>query len=73
MCLISYRSLPDIDPLLLNLEADIEKTTENAISKNSSIQLLKLGDNTITKDQWIFDFSFPNISKQYAKGSVETI
>jgi ABC-type Zn uptake system ZnuABC Zn-binding protein ZnuA len=43
----------------LNLEADIEKTTENAIAKNPSIQLLKLGDNTITKDQWIFDFSFP--------------
>jgi ABC-type Zn uptake system ZnuABC Zn-binding protein ZnuA len=43
----------------LNLEADVEKTTENAIAKNPSIQLLKLGDNTITKDQWIFDFSFP--------------
>jgi ABC-type Zn uptake system ZnuABC Zn-binding protein ZnuA len=43
----------------LNLETDIEKTTENAISKFSNIQLLKLGDNTITKDQWIFDFSFP--------------
>jgi ABC-type Zn uptake system ZnuABC Zn-binding protein ZnuA len=42
----------------LNLEADVEKTTENAIAKNPSIQLLKLGDNTITKDQWIFDFSF---------------
>ncbi|HEY7109586.1 MAG TPA: zinc ABC transporter substrate-binding protein [Nitrososphaeraceae archaeon] len=23
------------------------------------IQVLKLGDNTITKDQWMFDFSFP--------------
>jgi ABC-type Zn uptake system ZnuABC Zn-binding protein ZnuA len=43
----------------LNLETDIEKTTENAIAKNSNIQLLKLADNTITKDQWIFDFSFP--------------
>jgi ABC-type Zn uptake system ZnuABC Zn-binding protein ZnuA len=43
----------------LNLEADVEKTTENAIAKNPSIQLLKLGDNTITRDQWIFDFSFP--------------
>ena len=43
----------------LNLETDVEKTAENAMSKNPSIQLLKLGDNTITKDQWIFDFSFP--------------
>ena len=42
----------------LNLEADVEKTTENAIAKNPSIHLLKLGDNTITQDHWIFDFSF---------------
>jgi ABC-type Zn uptake system ZnuABC Zn-binding protein ZnuA len=43
----------------LNLETDVEETAENAIAKNPSIQLLKLGDNTITQDQWIFDFSFP--------------
>jgi manganese/iron transport system substrate-binding protein len=43
----------------LNLEANVEKIAENAIAKNSNIQLLKLGDNTISKDQWIFDFSFP--------------
>jgi ABC-type Zn uptake system ZnuABC Zn-binding protein ZnuA len=43
----------------LNLETDVEKIAENAISKNPSIQLLKLGDNTISQDQWIFDFSFP--------------
>ena len=43
----------------LNLEANVEKIAENAISKNSNIQLLKLGDNTISQDQWIFDFSFP--------------
>lgn len=43
----------------LNLESNIEKIAENVISKNPSIQLLKLGDNTITKDEWIFDFSFP--------------
>lgn len=43
----------------LNLEADVEKTAENAIGKNPSIQLLKLGDNTISQNQWIFDFSFP--------------
>jgi ABC-type Zn uptake system ZnuABC Zn-binding protein ZnuA len=44
----------------LNLEADVEKTAENAISKNlKNIQLLKLGDNTISKGDWLFDFSFP--------------
>ena len=44
----------------LNLEADVEKTAENVISKNpNNIQLLKLGDNTISKREWIFDFSFP--------------
>ncbi len=43
----------------LNLESNIEKIAENVISKNPSIHLLKLGDNTITKDEWIFDFSFP--------------
>lgn len=43
----------------LNLEANIEKIAENAIAKNSNIQLLKLGENTISKEEWIFDFSFP--------------
>jgi ABC-type Zn uptake system ZnuABC Zn-binding protein ZnuA len=44
----------------LNLEASIQKISENAISKNpNNIQLLKLGDNTISKGDWIFDFSFP--------------
>ena len=43
----------------LNLEANIEKIAANVISKNPSIQLLKLGDNTISKKEWVFDFSFP--------------
>ena len=44
----------------LNLEADIEQTAENIICKNpNNIELLKLGDNTISKGDWIFDFSFP--------------
>jgi ABC-type Zn uptake system ZnuABC Zn-binding protein ZnuA len=43
----------------LNLEGNIEKTVNQAQSKNPQLQLLKLGDNTITKNQWIFDFSFP--------------
>ena len=32
----------------LNLEADVEKIAKNAIAKNPSLQLLKLGDNTIS-------------------------
>jgi ABC-type Zn uptake system ZnuABC Zn-binding protein ZnuA len=44
----------------LNLEADIETTAENIIYKNpNNIELLKLGDNTISKGDGIFDFSFP--------------
>ena len=45
----------------LNLEADIEKITVNAIAKNPSIQLLKLGESAISRDQWVFDFSFPKV------------
>jgi ABC-type Zn uptake system ZnuABC Zn-binding protein ZnuA len=43
----------------LNLEGGMEKVADEAKNQNSSTQLLKLGDNTITKDQWMFDFSFP--------------
>jgi ABC-type Zn uptake system ZnuABC Zn-binding protein ZnuA len=43
----------------LNLETDVEKIANSVISKNPSLQLLKLGDNTISQDQWIYDFSFP--------------
>jgi ABC-type Zn uptake system ZnuABC Zn-binding protein ZnuA len=43
----------------LNLEGNIERAVKQAQSKNHQLQLLKLGDNTITKNQWIFDFSFP--------------
>jgi ABC-type Zn uptake system ZnuABC Zn-binding protein ZnuA len=43
----------------LNLETEVEKIANNAIAKNSKIHLLKLGDNTVDKADWIFDFSFP--------------
>ena len=43
----------------LNLETEVEKIANNAITKNSKIHLLKLGDNTVDKADWIFDFSFP--------------
>ena len=42
-----------------NLEPNVEKTATNTISKNPNIQLLKLGDKTISKQEWIFYFSFP--------------
>jgi ABC-type Zn uptake system ZnuABC Zn-binding protein ZnuA len=43
----------------LHLEGGMEKVTDEAKNKNPQLQLLKLGDNTITQDQWLFDFSFP--------------
>ena len=43
----------------LNLEGGMEKVADETKNKNTQLQLLKLGDNTISKNQWIFDFSFP--------------
>jgi ABC-type Zn uptake system ZnuABC Zn-binding protein ZnuA len=43
----------------LGLETNVEDIAEEARSKNTQLQVLKLGDNTITSDQWVFDFSFP--------------
>jgi ABC-type Zn uptake system ZnuABC Zn-binding protein ZnuA len=43
----------------LNLEGSMEKVANEIRNKNHLLQLLKLGDNTVTQDQWIFDFSFP--------------
>jgi ABC-type Zn uptake system ZnuABC Zn-binding protein ZnuA len=43
----------------LGLEANVEKVAEEARNQNPKIQILKLGDNIITPDKWIFDFSFP--------------
>ncbi len=41
----------------LNLETPTEKLAKSRAKKGSKI--LKLGDNTITKKEWLFDFSFP--------------
>lgn len=41
----------------LHLEIPTEKLTESRKKKDA--QILKLGDNTITKKDWIYDFSFP--------------
>jgi ABC-type Zn uptake system ZnuABC Zn-binding protein ZnuA len=43
----------------LGLETNVEDIAEEARSKNTQLQVLKLGDNTITSDQWVFDFRFP--------------
>ncbi|NOJ28411.1 MAG: zinc ABC transporter substrate-binding protein, partial [Nitrososphaera sp.] len=41
----------------LHLETDFEKVVE--ASGRQDLQLLGLADNTITRDEWVFDFSFP--------------
>jgi ABC-type Zn uptake system ZnuABC Zn-binding protein ZnuA len=49
----------DADLVIINgldLEVDFERVVEAAGNPDL---LLRLGDNTITRDQWVFDFSFP--------------
>jgi ABC-type Zn uptake system ZnuABC Zn-binding protein ZnuA len=43
----------------LGLETNMENVADQARNKNPQLQILKLGDNTITPSQWVFDFSFP--------------
>ena len=43
----------------LGLESDVEKLVDETYNTKPNLQILKLGDNTITPDQYIFDFSFP--------------
>lgn len=43
----------------LNLETSIENIAKNVIAKNPKIHFVRLAENSITKDDWIFDFSFP--------------
>lgn len=43
----------------LGLETNVEGIAEQARNKNPQLRILKLGDNTITPEQWVFDFSFP--------------
>ncbi len=43
----------------LGLEVNVEDVVDQAQNTNPSLEILKLGDNTITPDQYIFDFSFP--------------
>ena len=43
----------------LGLETNVEDVAQQAQSQNPQLQILKLGDNTITPSQWVFDYSFP--------------
>lgn len=43
----------------LGLESNLEDAALGAQSKYPKLQILKLGENTITPAQWLFDFSFP--------------
>lgn len=43
----------------LGLETNVEDVVDEAYDTKPNLQILKLGDNTITPDQYIFDFSFP--------------
>ena len=43
----------------LGLETNVEDVAQQAQSQYPQLQILKLGDNTITPSQWVFDFSFP--------------
>lgn len=52
--------ISEADLIILNglhLEIPTEKLAQSRKKKDT--QILKLGDNTITKKDWIFDFSFP--------------
>ena len=43
----------------LGLEVNVEDVVDQAQNTNPDLQMLKLGDNSITPDQYVFDFSFP--------------
>jgi ABC-type Zn uptake system ZnuABC Zn-binding protein ZnuA len=43
----------------LGLETNVEDVVDEAHNTKPNLQILKLGDNTVTPDQYIFDFSFP--------------
>jgi ABC-type Zn uptake system ZnuABC Zn-binding protein ZnuA len=54
------RKLAEADLVVVNGLALEETTIELARANlKSGARLLELGDNTITPDQWVFDFSFP--------------
>jgi len=54
--------LGEADLVIINglyLEDPMERIVNTSLNTNPNIQLLKLGDNTVTPKEWVFDFSFP--------------
>lgn len=54
--------LSNADLVIINglyLEDPMERIVNTSLNTTPDIQLLKLGDNAITSDEWVFDFSFP--------------
>ncbi|HEU5120654.1 MAG TPA: metal ABC transporter substrate-binding protein [Candidatus Nitrosocosmicus sp.] len=54
--------LSNADLVIINglyLEDPMERIVNTSLNSNPNVQLLKLGDNTITPAEWVFDFSFP--------------
>lgn len=54
--------LGNADLVIINglyLEDPMERIVNTSLNNNPNIQLLKLGDNTISPAKWVFDFSFP--------------
>lgn len=54
--------LGEADLVIINglyLEDPMEKVVNASLKAKPDIQLLKLGENTVTPSDWIFDFSFP--------------
>ncbi len=54
--------LGEADLVIINglyLEDPMERIVNTSLDTNPNIQLLKLGDNTVTPTEWVFDFSFP--------------
>ena len=43
----------------LGLEVNVKDVVDQTQNTNPDLQMLKLGDNSITPDQYVFDFSFP--------------
>ncbi|WP_148685537.1 metal ABC transporter substrate-binding protein [Candidatus Nitrosocosmicus hydrocola] len=54
--------LGEADLVIINglyLEDPMERIVNTSLNTNRNIQLLKLGDNTVSPTEWVFDFSFP--------------
>lgn len=54
------RALADADLIIVNgLHLETSTIALAEANRKPSARILQLGDNTITRDEWVFDFSFP--------------